>query len=127
MSRRPPRSTRTDTLFPYTTLFRSQHEEVGGDGIAEQRGGDTGGIEEVGSPWPRGLGDEALHLAAWKGEVRIAGELAGHDLMIIHHGAGAPGGELRQRLGAGRHHEVAAEQQAGAAGGTAPGASCKAT
>src|SRR3546814_17767244 len=25
MIRRPPRSTRTDTLFPYTTLFRSQH------------------------------------------------------------------------------------------------------
>src|SRR3546814_3182320 len=24
MSRRPPRSTRTDTHFPYTTLFRSQ-------------------------------------------------------------------------------------------------------
>src|SRR3546814_7521436 len=24
MYRRPPRSTRTDTLFPYTTLFRSQ-------------------------------------------------------------------------------------------------------
>src|SRR3546814_13596655 len=24
MSRRPPRSTRTDTLFPYTTLFRSK-------------------------------------------------------------------------------------------------------
>src|SRR3546814_9922229 len=23
MTRRPPRSTRTDTLFPYTTLFRS--------------------------------------------------------------------------------------------------------
>src|SRR3546814_291129 len=27
MIRRPPRSTRTDTLFPYTTLFRS--EDVG--------------------------------------------------------------------------------------------------
>src|SRR3546814_14628616 len=27
MIRRPPRSTRTDTLFPYTTLFRSCHEE----------------------------------------------------------------------------------------------------
>src|SRR3546814_6018737 len=27
MIRRPPRSTRTDTLFPYTTLFRS----IGGD------------------------------------------------------------------------------------------------
>src|SRR3546814_6753114 len=26
MIRRPPRSTRTDTLFPYTTLFRSSHE-----------------------------------------------------------------------------------------------------
>src|SRR3546814_2412556 len=24
MTRRPPRSTRTDTLFPYTTLFRSK-------------------------------------------------------------------------------------------------------
>src|SRR3546814_10275564 len=26
MIRRPPRSTRTDTLFPYTTLFRSQSQ-----------------------------------------------------------------------------------------------------
>src|SRR3546814_3879095 len=26
MIRRPPRSTRTDTLFPYTTLFRSLHD-----------------------------------------------------------------------------------------------------
>src|SRR3546814_10206947 len=26
MIRRPPRSTRTDTLFPYTTLFRSPRE-----------------------------------------------------------------------------------------------------
>src|SRR3546814_12072356 len=28
MIRRPPRSTRTDTLFPYTTLFRSEIELV---------------------------------------------------------------------------------------------------
>src|SRR3546814_17438204 len=27
MSRRPPRSTRTDTLFPYTTLFRSTDDD----------------------------------------------------------------------------------------------------
>src|SRR3546814_5857286 len=27
MIRRPPRSTRTDTLFPYTTLFRSQQAQ----------------------------------------------------------------------------------------------------
>src|SRR3546814_19106121 len=29
MIRRPPRSTRTDTLFPYTTLFRSQPVSAG--------------------------------------------------------------------------------------------------
>src|SRR3546814_17028808 len=29
MIRRPPRSTRTDTLFPYTTLFRSKRAERG--------------------------------------------------------------------------------------------------
>src|SRR3546814_18321384 len=28
MIRRPPRSTRTDTLFPYTTLFRSRFRDV---------------------------------------------------------------------------------------------------
>src|SRR3546814_20741120 len=28
MIRRPPRSTRTDTLFPYTTLFRSRRTRV---------------------------------------------------------------------------------------------------
>src|SRR3546814_5167656 len=33
MRRRPPRSTRTDTLFPYTTLFRSAGQRAG-DGIA---------------------------------------------------------------------------------------------
>src|SRR3546814_5663471 len=30
MIRRPPRSTRTDTLFPYTTLFRSRAPEESG-------------------------------------------------------------------------------------------------
>src|SRR3546814_16436633 len=28
MIRRPPRSTRTDTLFPYTTLFRSMRDQL---------------------------------------------------------------------------------------------------
>src|SRR3546814_1791699 len=32
MRRRPPRSTRTDTLFPYTTLFRSLLRNVGARG-----------------------------------------------------------------------------------------------
>src|SRR3546814_9460897 len=37
MTRRPPRSTRTDTLFPYTTRFRSNDQRPGDDdGIFEQ-------------------------------------------------------------------------------------------
>src|SRR3546814_3651314 len=44
MIRRPPRSTRTDTLFPYTTLFRSVGEErereTETDRIAVDRGDD---------------------------------------------------------------------------------------
>src|SRR3546814_12847279 len=46
MIRRPPRSTRTDTLFPYTTLFRSgparrasgRHERPAGQGHPRQLG-----------------------------------------------------------------------------------------
>src|SRR3546814_3765965 len=37
MHRRPPRSTRTDTLFPYTTLFRSPVGLVEGDDAGRQR------------------------------------------------------------------------------------------
>src|SRR3546814_7028498 len=33
MIRRPPRSTRTDTLFPYTTLFRSVPRYISGEEI----------------------------------------------------------------------------------------------
>src|SRR3546814_18486782 len=36
MIRRPPRSTRTDTLFPYTTLFRSQCHLVDGHLVRTQ-------------------------------------------------------------------------------------------
>src|SRR3546814_4702324 len=41
MIRRPPRSTRTDTLFPYTTLFRSNKGEPGGK-IRGARGAGAG-------------------------------------------------------------------------------------
>src|SRR3546814_1812684 len=37
MIRRPPRSTRTDTLFPYTTLFRSQARQPRDDGVLRPR------------------------------------------------------------------------------------------
>src|SRR3546814_6305997 len=37
MIRRPPRSTRTDTLFPYTTLFRSPGQDRQRAGVAGAR------------------------------------------------------------------------------------------
>src|SRR3546814_5201118 len=50
MIRRPPRSTRTDTLFPYTTLFRSGLD--GGEPRLVQILGDralrpVGGVDDV--------------------------------------------------------------------------------
>src|SRR3546814_6843166 len=52
MIRRPPRSTRTDTLFPYTTLFRSlapiDRVEVVTDGSSALYGSDAvGGVANV--------------------------------------------------------------------------------
>src|SRR3546814_10953889 len=53
MIRRPPRSTRTDTLFPYTTLFRSRQPITGNgdimtafDGITYQKGASVLGMFE---------------------------------------------------------------------------------
>src|SRR3546814_17489558 len=58
MIRRPPRSTRTDTLFPYTTLFRSPDDEPAcrsngrcklvrkGRATAAQRGGEHRDLQE---------------------------------------------------------------------------------
>src|SRR3546814_4355059 len=45
MIRRPPRSTRTDTLFPYTTLFRSPVRLV--QGIDGHRLATTRGMDEA--------------------------------------------------------------------------------
>src|SRR3546814_15872958 len=42
MIRRPPRSTRTDTLFPYTTLFRSLNEALAA-GVARGLPAGSGG------------------------------------------------------------------------------------
>src|SRR3546814_10350366 len=51
MSRRPPRSTRTDTLFPYTTLFRSTKRlrDRGSTGIqgSAQRGRQVPGEQQA--------------------------------------------------------------------------------
>src|SRR3546814_21010681 len=61
MIRRPPRSTRTDTRSPYTTLFRSQHAGIAqggcGAGCARER------IERERHRFRRGLAqvDRAAH------------------------------------------------------------------
>src|SRR3546814_19680852 len=69
MIRRPPRCTRTDTLFPYTTLFRSHRHgrrwrdvRLRGDHASAPlsgRGADHGGIAHPvypGRPFPRSTG-----------------------------------------------------------------------
>src|SRR3546814_2607772 len=53
MIRRPPRSTRTDTLFPYTTLFRSASEIVGmGHKLENVFRGDALELESGGVKFP---------------------------------------------------------------------------
>src|SRR3546814_1170517 len=80
MNRRPPRSTRTDTLFPYTTLFRSRHGVVevetvdGAEAVAQRRaehGVAGGGADE------REAGDGEPHAAG-------AGAFAEHDRSEEH-------------------------------------------
>src|SRR3546814_10714719 len=61
MIRRPPRSTRTDTLFPYTTLFRSYVE---GDTIPRPRGAAGGGGSEAGT----GEGEDEFRFVLTRGE-----------------------------------------------------------
>src|SRR3546814_17160521 len=52
MIRRPPRSTRTDTLAPYTTLFRSRAAVRQSRAEAEVAVTDRGRISEVGASGP---------------------------------------------------------------------------
>src|SRR3546814_5697828 len=65
MIRRPPRSTRTDTLFPYTTLFRSavrpracrrRRRRRAARGGAEERAGGVPGVAARHEDAPRVLG-----------------------------------------------------------------------
>src|SRR3546814_3994006 len=65
MIRRPPRSTRTDTLFPYTTLFRSRERCV----LA------TRGRAQLFEGGPRASEKEQTHVvvAAERGEPRQVG------------------------------------------------------
>src|SRR3546814_13797375 len=47
MIRRPPRSTRTDTLFPYTTLFRSRTDPVLVTSTSSNRSNPPDGVHPI--------------------------------------------------------------------------------
>src|SRR3546814_1239275 len=81
MIRRPPRSTRTDTLFPYTTLFRSL-------GVFEFLlfGHAVAHFELV------QLGFEHLH---GFGAVTVLGTV----VLALHHDAGGHAGKTHRRVG----------------------------
>src|SRR3546814_1082288 len=59
MNRRPPRSTRTDPLFPYTTLFRSP--AVDGTQVDLQRAATARHAREAGDAGRRAAGDGLGH------------------------------------------------------------------
>src|SRR3546814_4155031 len=57
MIRRPPRSTRTDTLFPYATLFRSPGQDGGSDRVeAEFERGDHAEVAAAAPQRPEQVG-----------------------------------------------------------------------
>src|SRR3546814_9054154 len=90
MIRRPPRSTRTDTLFPYTTLFRSRHPEAE---IVEERKTDVARADLerddiIHQPGDERHRDEEDHDHAMRGE----------DLVIMVRGQIALGPAERHRL-----------------------------
>src|SRR3546814_12753314 len=57
MKRRPPRSTRTDTLFPYTTLFRSDESVEAHRALEHRRKGGAVDIHQ----WPQRIDQRRLH------------------------------------------------------------------
>src|SRR3546814_6706683 len=86
MIRRPPRSTRTDTLFPYTTLFRSTYEQ---DGALWLRTTELGTGDDKDRVMRKSEGgytyfvpDVAYHKAKWERGFHHAVNIQGSD----HHG-----------------------------------------
>src|SRR3546814_3007368 len=66
ISRRPPRSTRTDTLFPYTTLFRS----LGGD-LGDREAGRLRGQRRGARDARVHLDDDQLAVGGVDGELHV--------------------------------------------------------
>src|SRR3546814_4929940 len=81
--RRPPRSTRTDTLFPYTTLFRSDDARVfyrlRDDNHERKAGNISDWVRRWGGAYPQFLILDADSLMTGDTIVRLAGAMEGHD------------------------------------------------
>src|SRR3546814_14384373 len=86
MIRRPPRSTRTDTLFPYTTLFRSDHAAC--RFLAEKI---TQGLQRMwfalASLHPRVLKSKAFQCSGVPGRATV---------IVVRHGVSIPGDAERR-------------------------------
>src|SRR3546814_14008581 len=70
MIRRPPRSTRTDTLFPYTTLFRSHGQLSRGRRLQDLQPR----ARRLSPAEARRRGASRLQAALWQGDREDAGE-----------------------------------------------------
>src|SRR3546814_11440044 len=116
MLRRPPRSTRTDTLFPYTTLFRSvlaDHLLMAGEGAGEQIIGEAGAGDEDGSvpaqakgravaADAQGIGRSRADVGGFAGGETAAGAGEGFKEGALASGAPAVGADLLRGGGEGR-------------------------
>src|SRR3546814_4758021 len=84
MIRRPPRSTRTDTLFPYTTLIRSVAGDLALDAADAARKphlrGDEGGGRAIAQPVEGGVHLSRQQAADAGGDDRPRGGLYRHRL-----------------------------------------------
>src|SRR3546814_9178916 len=68
MIRRPPRSTRTDTLFPYTTLFRSLDHGERNAGDAEVEESHSAAVDD---PQPDSLTGREQEFQVVRGRVAV--------------------------------------------------------
>src|SRR3546814_14354728 len=77
MIRRPPRSTRTDTRFPYTTLFRSRYRFIILGGIV------AGGLIAYYFLWAHLVDQVAGRATAWIESQRAQGREVDYDRMRL--------------------------------------------
>jgi len=99
----------------------AQHEEVGGDRIAHQRGGKAGTVDERRRVLAGGVADGLHHRVGAQVHVVVVDEGGCRLDMAVDQHAGRALLDARQRRRRGRHHHVAAQHQVGAAGGDAHG------